>query len=200
MRVAFDPCCRCKEEVETVPHLFYTCKDCQTRWTLLHELASKARASFQNMHGLLETIDEALRTKKKEGPPIYILYTITSAIWKDRNHIFFRGQPQLTPLQVSLEQARLQIENSFNNQSSISHWQLGLEALEEINSLLAVLAPLAVNSTRSNEYAGERTQSAMTPLLQKSHRGDKFFAGCHGSSDNRIHKKKCRQWGESSIK
>ncbi|KAL2635555.1 hypothetical protein R1flu_007034 [Riccia fluitans] len=164
MQVAYNLCCRCKAEEETISHLFYTCRDLQRRWTQLHELASRTCVSFQRTHGLLETIDEVLRTKKQEGPLLYILFSLTNNIWKDRNHVPFCGRPQSMPLQVPLEHARQQIGSSFNNLSSASCWKLRLDALEEMKSLLDALNTPATGSIGGNELIEQGTQpSARTP-------------------------------------
>ncbi|KAL2635423.1 hypothetical protein R1flu_006902 [Riccia fluitans] len=72
MRVTDDPCCRFKESRETVPHLFYECRYSRNRWILMYEKAESSRASFRTTHGLLEAVDEALCTKKKGEPLIFI--------------------------------------------------------------------------------------------------------------------------------
>ncbi|KAL2609557.1 hypothetical protein R1flu_028130 [Riccia fluitans] len=136
MRIAPGICCRCKTTVESTPHLFLECRHSQAQWRQLKVLANRARASFQIPHGLLQTIDEALRTKAKGGTLLYILHSITNTIWKDRNVAVFQNRLQATPLLSSLKQARIEIEGSVNNKSSDVRWQQGLRMLEEINSLI----------------------------------------------------------------
>ncbi|KAL2608864.1 hypothetical protein R1flu_027437 [Riccia fluitans] len=136
MRVAEVPCCRCNVEEETVSHLFFECPNSLSRWRRLHERARTVKVSFQITHSLLETIDEAIRTKEKGSPLVFILFSITNAIWKDRNLLLFRGKSHNTPLLISLEQARREVKGSFNQSSSALKWQQGLQALEELKNLM----------------------------------------------------------------
>ncbi|KAL2651862.1 hypothetical protein R1flu_019990 [Riccia fluitans] len=69
----------------------------------------------------------------------------------NRNKFFFRNKTQTTPLNVSLEQARREIESSFNPSSSAPRWRQGLHALDEINKLLEVTDP-----TKSTSESNER--------------------------------------------
>ncbi|KAL2628913.1 hypothetical protein R1flu_013599 [Riccia fluitans] len=136
MRVAFDPCSRCKTASESVSHLFYDCKYPRDHWRQLQELATKTNISFQVPDSLLAIIDEALRTKKKGCPLVYILYSITRTLWTDRNLALFQRKHQNTPLRVSLEHARVEVEGSFNDKCSAERWQRGLQALKEMNMLI----------------------------------------------------------------
>ncbi|KAL2629352.1 hypothetical protein R1flu_014038 [Riccia fluitans] len=136
MKVAFDPCCRCKEATKTVPHLFYGCRDSLSRWNLLRSLSLSGRINIHVPHGLLELIDEAIKIQRKGGLLIFILYSVTSSIWKDRNQTLFNQKPQKMPLKVALEQARAEIEGSFKYKHSPTRWERGINALEEINKLL----------------------------------------------------------------
>ncbi|KAL2621653.1 hypothetical protein R1flu_001858 [Riccia fluitans] len=138
MQVSQDLCCRCRQVIETVSHLFFECHHSITRWHQLQESAQRVGTSFCATHNLLDSIDEALITKKKGSSFIYILSSLTTTIWKDRNEMLFRNKTQETPLRVSLEQARWEIEGSFNPSSSASRWWQGLHALTEINRLLEV--------------------------------------------------------------
>ncbi|KAL2613126.1 hypothetical protein R1flu_024818 [Riccia fluitans] len=158
MKVANEPCCRCKETEETILLLFYDCRDSKVRWGQLQEKARAIQASFQITHGLLETVDKAISTKKKGGPLIYILYAIINSNWQDRNQANFRNKPQSTPLHISLEQARVEIEGSFNKTSPNACWQQGLKALCEIIELLANLTSPVMLMTRRNSEAREEAQ------------------------------------------
>ncbi|KAL2635331.1 hypothetical protein R1flu_006810 [Riccia fluitans] len=60
-------CCRCKGSCETVPHLFFDCRYSQVLWKSLQEASIKARTSFRVPHGLLETIDEALKRSRADA-------------------------------------------------------------------------------------------------------------------------------------
>ncbi|KAL2652664.1 hypothetical protein R1flu_020792 [Riccia fluitans] len=133
MQVAFDPCSRCNDDVETIPHLFYGCRDSMIRWNKLRELTTNGCTSFCIPHGLLELIDEAIVTQRKGGPLIFILYSVTNSIWQDRNQVLYNQKSQRTPLQLSLEQARAEIEGSFSNRQSSTRW-------EQVNDLLKRLA------------------------------------------------------------
>ncbi|KAL2631781.1 hypothetical protein R1flu_016467 [Riccia fluitans] len=138
LQVSQDLCCRCKQVVETVSHLFFDCSHLITRWHQLQESARRAESSFRATHNLLDSIDEALITKQKGSSFIFILSSITTTIWKERNELLFRNRTRETPLKVLLEQARREIEGSFNPGSSDSRWRQGLLALREINRLLEV--------------------------------------------------------------
>ncbi|KAL2632692.1 hypothetical protein R1flu_004171 [Riccia fluitans] len=186
MNVAFDPCRRCNETTESVPHLFYKCRESISRWNLLHNLASTTHANLRISHGLLEIVDEALKAKKEGGPLIFILYSVTSSIWKDRNQAVFQNRSQSTPLLVSLQQARKEIEASFNNKTSNNHWRHGIKALEEINKLInnamrsatrfmggndvetdrpSEMLRMTTHSLRSNETGGEEYQASANSLI-----------------------------------
>ncbi|KAL2631466.1 hypothetical protein R1flu_016152 [Riccia fluitans] len=136
MQVAQGTCVRCKANLETTRHLFYECSYSQAQWRQLRSLADRARVSFWNTYDLLRTIDKAISTKTKGGMLVYILFSITNTLWKDRNLAVFHNRLQETPLRVSLIQARVKIEGSFNSKSPKVHWQQGLRMLEEINRLI----------------------------------------------------------------
>ncbi|KAL2608455.1 hypothetical protein R1flu_027028 [Riccia fluitans] len=114
MQVAFDYCCRCKEATETIPHLFFECRKSENRWNLLRDLATRARINLRIPHNLLEFIDEAITAQTTGGLLLFILYSVTTTIWKDRNQMYFNQRSQTTPLRVSLELARAEIEGNFN--------------------------------------------------------------------------------------
>ncbi|KAL2642291.1 hypothetical protein R1flu_009878 [Riccia fluitans] len=126
----------------------------KNQWRQLQEKALDVNASFQVTHGLLETIDEAIRTKKNGGPLVYILFSITNSISKDQNQAFFHNKSQVTPLNVSLEHAQIEIEGSFINRSSAIRWQQGLKTLQEINNMLPDI--LMMQTTRGSTDKGER--------------------------------------------
>ncbi|KAL2621007.1 hypothetical protein R1flu_001212 [Riccia fluitans] len=129
MCVAEDTCCRFKERAETVHHLFYECRLSQRHLHLLQDTTLEYGVSFRVPNGFLETIDEALCTKKRGDPLIYILYSLTNSIWKDRNAFVFHNKQQQTPLYASLEQARIELQGSCNRNCSESCWQQGTSAL-----------------------------------------------------------------------
>ncbi|KAL2622011.1 hypothetical protein R1flu_002216 [Riccia fluitans] len=158
MQVSTNPCCRCKSTEETVPHLFFDCRDSLKRWKLLQDKAHETHTSFQVGCGLLETVDEAIKTKSKGGILFYIVHNVTKAIWKDRNHTFFHNQQHATPLRVSLEQARLEIASSFNYESPETRWQHGLRALEEINVLISSMEHPEADSASSHAVSYRRSQ------------------------------------------
>ncbi|KAL2652448.1 hypothetical protein R1flu_020576 [Riccia fluitans] len=144
-------CCRCRQAVETISHLFFECSHSITRWQQLEERARRAEVDFRTTHSMLEAIDEAVATKKKGSSFIFILFSLTNAIWKDRNEWLFCNKTQTTPLNVSLEQARREVESSFNSSSSASRWQKGLLALGEIKKLLEVTDRM-MSASASNEH------------------------------------------------
>ncbi|KAL2651781.1 hypothetical protein R1flu_019909 [Riccia fluitans] len=67
MNMAHDPCRQCNEFAESVPHLFFDCRESINHWNLLCNLASTARANLCISHSLLEIVDEALKTKKRSA-------------------------------------------------------------------------------------------------------------------------------------
>ncbi|KAL2611365.1 hypothetical protein R1flu_023057 [Riccia fluitans] len=142
MRVSNAPYCRCNEAEETTSRLFFDCRNSQTRWRQLHHRSRSVQTSFRVTHSLLGTIDEALNTKEKGSPLIFIIFSITNAIWRDRNTLLFRGKNQNMPLSVCLESARQEVEGSFNKQSSAINWQRGIKALEELKELLGTSTQL----------------------------------------------------------
>ncbi|KAL2649475.1 hypothetical protein R1flu_017603 [Riccia fluitans] len=154
MQVSNDLCCRCKSAIETVSHLFFDCNTSRSRWNQLCELANRTGANFQVAGSLLELLDEAIQTKRRGSSLVFILYSVTCAIWKDRNHMFFHKKLQSTPLQRSLELARAEIEGSFNNRSSDLRWQHGLKTLKEVENLLETLN--SVSTTSLNQAGDER--------------------------------------------
>ncbi|KAL2649883.1 hypothetical protein R1flu_018011 [Riccia fluitans] len=85
MKVVDDVCCRCKEERETAPHLFFECRHSRTLWRQLQEAATEANVTFQIPQGHLQIIDKAIKSKQSGSPLIYILHNVTKAIWNDRN-------------------------------------------------------------------------------------------------------------------
>ncbi|KAL2624366.1 hypothetical protein R1flu_008611 [Riccia fluitans] len=139
MNVADDTCCRCKEARETVPHLFFDCRHSRPLWRQLREAAKEARVSSHIPQDLLHTIDEAIKSKQRGNPLIFILHNVTKAIWLDRNQSFWHNKLQSTPIRLPIEQARIEIETSFSNKSSETRWQQGVRALDEINRLLSHL-------------------------------------------------------------
>ncbi|KAL2603066.1 hypothetical protein R1flu_003939 [Riccia fluitans] len=136
MQVAQGTCVRCKANLETAQHLFYECSYSQAQWRQLRSLADRARVSFRNTYDLLRTIDEAISTKSKGGMLVYILFSMTNSLWKDRNVAVFHNRLQDMPLRVSLIQACVKIEGSFNSKSPEVRWQQDLRMLEEINRLI----------------------------------------------------------------
>ncbi|KAL2651089.1 hypothetical protein R1flu_019217 [Riccia fluitans] len=160
MNVAHESCRRCHEENESVSHLFYNCRSSVNRWNQLRNLASKACIKLNIPQGLLEIIDEAIKTNHRGGPLIYILYGVTNPIWEDRNKVVFQSRHQMTPLPISLEQARRQIEAGFNAKSSERRWQQGIKALEEINELISATLQSANSPTERVVCVADRPREA----------------------------------------
>ncbi|KAL2609967.1 hypothetical protein R1flu_028540 [Riccia fluitans] len=123
---------------------------------MLREIAKKTPTRFRNTYGFLETIDEAIRTKERGGTLIYILYSVTNSIWRDRTQTLFSNRRQTTPLLAALEQARVEIEGSFSNKSSITRWLKGLLMLNEINRLIETVEHATI-PTVSGAAVGEVT-------------------------------------------
>ncbi|KAL2631073.1 hypothetical protein R1flu_015759 [Riccia fluitans] len=123
MKVAAEPCCRCKETSEMVSHLFYECKPPQEGWQWLRENLRMTHPHFYNARGLLALADEAICDKKDGNAFAYIFYSLTNTLWKDRNSTLFKNSQRDTPLLVTLEHARLELEGSLNETASDSHWQ-----------------------------------------------------------------------------
>ncbi|KAL2622830.1 hypothetical protein R1flu_003035 [Riccia fluitans] len=181
MQVAFNPCSRCNDEIETVPHLFYGCRDSRTRWNKLQEVITNGPSNLRIPYGLLELIDEAVATQRKGGPLIFILYSVTNSIWQDRNQVLYSQEPQRTPLQLSLEQACAEIEGSISNRQSATRWGQGIKALEGVNDLLKFLAEATRSAQRNampdvdNENVESRTSSLPDENPQE-HPPDKHFS------------------------
>ncbi|KAL2650281.1 hypothetical protein R1flu_018409 [Riccia fluitans] len=150
MKVASDLCRRCNEAPESVSHLFYDCRKSVHHWNQLRNLSAASHTNLKIVHNLLGIIDEALITKKQGGPLIYILFSITSSIWKDRNKAVFQNQSKSTPLLISLQQARHEIEASFNNKVTSNWWQQGIKTLEEISRLIKGAESSETNCPISN--------------------------------------------------
>ncbi|KAL2608237.1 hypothetical protein R1flu_026810 [Riccia fluitans] len=167
MRVATDPCCRCKETSETVPHLFYECRKSLNRWQLLCEKARLSQASFHTPHGLLDMIDEAICAKKDGEPFTFIFYSLTNSIWKDRNSALFKNKNQETPLLASLELARVELEGNLNKTASNIRWQRGQRAMEELNKLIDCTKNASPQPTREPEVVEETTTETAITLSQE---------------------------------
>ncbi|KAL2652552.1 hypothetical protein R1flu_020680 [Riccia fluitans] len=167
LKVAQGLCCQCQEALETTPHLFYECWHSATRWRQLQVWAAEARATFQLRRGLLENIDKALSGKKKDGTLFFIVYSLTNSIWKDRTQACFRNRLENTPLRISLDLARVEIEASFLGKSSNGRWQKGMAMLEQINQIIEIAdrpaqrsAEETLNGTESSEANEQASELA----------------------------------------
>ncbi|KAL2612206.1 hypothetical protein R1flu_023898 [Riccia fluitans] len=149
MRVSSEPCGRCKSAVESIPHLFYDCENSRVRWNKLRELVTNAGVNIKIPQGLLNIMDEALAQKKKGILLLYILYIITTTIWRDRNQAQFNNKILSTPLRISLEQARLELEGSLSAKASATRWQQGIKALDEVNKLISATDTLITHPGQS---------------------------------------------------
>ncbi|KAL2642193.1 hypothetical protein R1flu_009780 [Riccia fluitans] len=172
MRVASDPCSRCKLAVESVPHLFHDCNNSQVQWSKLLELMTKAGVSMRVPHGLLNIINEALTMKKKGGPLIYLLYSITTTIWRDRNQAQFNNKILSMPFRISLEQARVELEGSLNAKSSAIRWQHRIDALDVVNKLIS-----SANSLRPRPGHARTSDTSEHPKVrsERNEQGDINF-------------------------
>ncbi|KAL3696689.1 hypothetical protein R1sor_010765 [Riccia sorocarpa] len=103
--------------------------------------AIKMGVDFSNckrvQDSLLATMDEAITKKRRSGAFLAIVTSTIQNFWKDRNTQVFRSTRRRTPLIVTLQQARAEIEGSFNNKASDYSWQRGMQALKEINALIS---------------------------------------------------------------
>ncbi|KAL2643669.1 hypothetical protein R1flu_011256 [Riccia fluitans] len=138
-----------------------------SRWRLLREKARISQASFRIPHRLLVMIDEALCAKKHEDPFTYIFDSLTTSIWKDRNATLFKIKHQETPLLISLELARAELEGSLNKKASSVRWQRGQKAMEELNRLIAFTKNGQLQLTRQQEWSWEATRETATFLSQE---------------------------------
>ncbi|KAL2635370.1 hypothetical protein R1flu_006849 [Riccia fluitans] len=73
-----------------------------------------------------------------------------------------------TPLLVSLQQARREIEASFNNKASNNRWLHGIKALEEINKLIKSASRSATRPIGSNEAESDRPSQALGMTTRSS--------------------------------
>ncbi|KAL2610217.1 hypothetical protein R1flu_028790 [Riccia fluitans] len=94
-------------------------------------------------------------------------YSLTNSIWKDRTQACFRNQLQTTPLRISLDLARVEIEASFHGKSSNGRWQKGVTMLEEINQIIEIAdrpaqrpAEETLNRTESSEANEQASELA----------------------------------------
>ncbi|KAL2620614.1 hypothetical protein R1flu_000819 [Riccia fluitans] len=166
MQVANEPCCRSKTTSKTISHLFYECRKSQSRWQLLRANARASHASFCASHGLLELIDEAIKAKKDGGAFVFIFYSLTSAIWKDRNATFFRNKQQETPLLISLEATRAELEGSLNKVAFATRWQRSQKAMKELNQLIAYTKKEPPQRTRDPSTSNGILQHLITTGAQ----------------------------------
>ncbi|KAL2650592.1 hypothetical protein R1flu_018720 [Riccia fluitans] len=173
LSVSQELCCRCRQAVETISHLFFECSHSITRWQQLQERPRRAGVDFRTTHSLLEAIDEAVAMKKKGSSFIFILYSLTNAIWKDRNERLFHNKTQTTPLNVSLEQERREVESSFNSSSSASRWQKGLHARGEIKKLLEVTDRMTSASASNKRETIEEDRSTISLVSTQSEIGNR---------------------------
>ncbi|KAL3681393.1 hypothetical protein R1sor_024349 [Riccia sorocarpa] len=158
MQVSTELCHSCHVEMESVNHLFWTCREARTNWDRLRQLAFHGDASFRVKPSLLATIDEALERKKKGSPLIYILVAIMQLRWQDRNHLQFKGRRRSSPLIAALQLARYEVEASFNDKSKEQRWESGLGALKEINELIRTEENRTRGSPQENGAATLATQ------------------------------------------
>ncbi|KAL3697774.1 hypothetical protein R1sor_011850 [Riccia sorocarpa] len=67
MKVSTENCKRCQIDLESITHLFWDCREPKKLWQTLKRPAFETSASFRIKDSLLQTIDEALRTRQKGG-------------------------------------------------------------------------------------------------------------------------------------
>ncbi|KAL2641330.1 hypothetical protein R1flu_008917 [Riccia fluitans] len=135
MNVSAEPCCRCRETCETVHHLFYDCRKSNYHWQKLREITRASHVDFANAQGFLAIIDEAIRAKRDGGSLVFIFHSLTHSIWKDRNSALFKNAQRTTPLLVSMELTRQELEGSLNNAASAIRWQRGQKAMKGTKQL-----------------------------------------------------------------
>ncbi|KAL2643436.1 hypothetical protein R1flu_011023 [Riccia fluitans] len=159
MNITDSTCCRCKEDRETVPHLFFECRHSRLRWRQLREATTDAQVNFHIPQGHLQIIDEAIKHKQSGNPLIYILHNVTKAIWSYRNQSLFHNGLQMMLISLLLEQTRIEIENSFNNKSTDMRWQQGICDLDDISRLLAQIQHSTCAPPTSNVLAENTEQT-----------------------------------------
>ncbi|KAL3675123.1 hypothetical protein R1sor_025071 [Riccia sorocarpa] len=121
---------------------------------------------------LLQNVDEAIESKSKGGILFHILTAATQQIWKDRNNSVFNGRNSPTPLQVVLQQARLELDGGFDTKSNKSSRQAGIEGLNQLRILQGHIA--MHTPTTNSSYATSpdinnelRLQEGRTDVIQR---------------------------------
>ncbi|KAL3690280.1 hypothetical protein R1sor_016589 [Riccia sorocarpa] len=126
-----------RAEIESVGHLFCSCREAKENWIRLRQLAFYQNSLFRIKNTLLETIDETLRCRNQGSALVFLAVTTMQARWRDRNNLLFKVRWTQTPLSVVLSQARYEVEASFSDKSNKQKWEAGLKALQEINKLIS---------------------------------------------------------------
>ncbi|KAL3687866.1 hypothetical protein R1sor_014175 [Riccia sorocarpa] len=135
MRVSQGPCRWCNIARETIIHMFWEIPAVKQTWDEMRRRTWEANSPFRIRHSLLETIDEALLSKRESGALINIIAATIQTLWLDRNSMVFRNQRRRTPLILILYKAREEIEGSFSSSIRENTWNRGIKSLGEINRI-----------------------------------------------------------------
>ncbi|KAL2613153.1 hypothetical protein R1flu_024845 [Riccia fluitans] len=143
-------------------HLTYECRNSQNCWQLLRENTRTTHPHFYNARGLLALVIVAIRAKDGNSF-VFIFHSLTNTIWKDRNLVLFKNKQRNTPLLVTLDRARAELEGSMNGAALDSRWQQAQKAMEELNSLIKHMTDNPPQRTRdpttyNDEYPGAATR------------------------------------------
>ncbi|KAL3688353.1 hypothetical protein R1sor_014662 [Riccia sorocarpa] len=105
MTVADGVCIRCEEGIETIQHLFWSCRKAKSRWREFNRLLTEADHATTEGKSLLTCIDEGIEKKHSSEAFMLTLAVITKQIWRERNHRVFRHRETRQPLRLVLTEA-----------------------------------------------------------------------------------------------
>ncbi|KAL3689358.1 hypothetical protein R1sor_015667 [Riccia sorocarpa] len=110
MGVAEGVCCRCHQAVESIEHLFWTCrKNQRCKWEMW-----KAGILHTPTDPLMTVVDTAFRDGTSNPSRLAALGLITKTIWRERNEKMFRNKNIRIPLRNLMKTLQLEVEACLN--------------------------------------------------------------------------------------